>query len=32
VVTAPVVKEEKPAPAPKAAKAPKAETVAEVAE
>lgn len=32
VVTAPVVKEEKPAPAPKAAKAPKAETVAEAAE
>jgi hypothetical protein len=32
VVTAPVVKEEKPAPAPKAAKAPKAEAVAETAE
>lgn len=32
VVTAPVVKEEKPAPAPKAAKAAKAETVAETAE
>ena len=32
VVTAPVVKEEKPAPAPKAAKAPKAEAVAEAAE